>query len=166
MENAPRQQFLFPDNSTFCQAAERFQPFGYPANRRLSHFLFLYSATTTLYFFFLFFCLLFPLITHHRYRPTNLPTTERREASNFPTGRVMNSFLWGSSYRCYKCTGMFYILHPNQTMECQVWLLMDENMPRLPQQLAYYPHIIILAIRLQQRNLEPLRFDSTYLYVP
>lgn len=35
-------------------------------------------------------------------------------------------------------------------------------MPRLPQQLAYYPHIIILAIQLQQRNLEPLRFDSTY----
>lgn len=40
-------------------------------------------------------------------------------------------------------------------------------MPRLLQQLAYYyPHIIILAIQLQQRNLEPLRFDSTYLYVP
>lgn len=34
-------------------------------------------------------------------------------------------------------------------------------MPRLPQQFAYYPHIIILAIQLQQRNLEPLRFDST-----
>lgn len=34
-------------------------------------------------------------------------------------------------------------------------------MPRLPQQLAYYPYIIILAIQLQQRNLEPLRFDPT-----
>lgn len=34
-------------------------------------------------------------------------------------------------------------------------------MPRLPQQFAYYPHIIILAIQLQQRNLEPLRLDST-----
>lgn len=39
----------------------------------------------------------------------------------------MNFFYGGSSYRCYKCTGMFYILHPNQTMECQVWLLMDEK---------------------------------------
>lgn len=38
-------------------------------------------------------------------------------------------------------------------------------MPRLPQQVAYYPHIIILAIQLQQRNLEPLRLDSTYLYL-
>lgn len=42
----------------------------------------------------------------------------------------------------------------------------EKKMPRLPQQLAYYPHIIILAIQLQQRNLEPLRLDSTYLYVP
>lgn len=31
--------------------------------------------------------------------------------------------------------------------------------------IAYYPHIIILAIQLQQRNLEPLRLDSTYLYL-
>lgn len=34
----PVNSFYSQTNSTFCQAAERFQPFGYPANRRLSHF--------------------------------------------------------------------------------------------------------------------------------
>lgn len=85
---APRQQFLFPDNSTFCQAAERFQPFGYPANRRLSHTFYSCTAPPPPFIFFFFLSFLY-----------QLPTTGQREASNFPTRqrgrRIMKFFLWG-----------------------------------------------------------------------
>lgn len=59
---------------------------------------------------------------------------------------------------------MFYILHPNQTMECQAWLLMDEEKcPDSPNNSLYYPHIIILAIQLQQKKS---RTASTRLDLP
>lgn len=111
----------------------------------VSHtFLLLFSATTTLYFFFVSF-------------PYQLPASGRRQTfqpAESPRRRMMKFLYGGSSYRCYKCTGMLYILHPNQTMECQVWLLMDEKNAQTPPTigLTRYPHIIILAIQLQQRK--------------
>lgn len=71
----------------------------------------------------------------------------------------MNFFLWGSSYRCIIIK---YMLHPT-SKPTLVLKLMDEKKkcPDSPNNWAYYPHIIILAIQLQQRNLEPLRLDST-----
>lgn len=130
----PVNGFYSQTNSTFCQAAERFQPFGYPANRRLLHFFTLVQRHHHPLFFSSSFSLSsVPLITHHRYRPTNLPTTGQREASNFPTrqrGRgMMKFFLWGSSYRCINLHT--YMLHPT-SKPTLVLNMIEENNAQTP----------------------------------
>lgn len=61
------------------------------------------------------------------------------------------------------------MLHPTSKPTLVLNLMDEKKNAQTPPTiglLGTYPYIIILAIHLQQRNLEPLRLDSTYLYVP
>lgn len=147
-----------PVNSFYSQTT---LPFAKPPNvsspsvtQRIvvSHtLLFLYSATTTLYFFFLSFLY-------------QLPASGRRQT--FQPGREAwddEFFFMGVVVSLYKNVRACFTSYIQTNLERGMVLnLMDEKKnAQTPPTIAYYPHIIILAIQLQQRNLEPLRLDST-----
>lgn len=98
---APRQQFLFPDKLYLLPSRRTFPAVRLPSeSSSLTHFLiFLYSATTTLYFFFLFFSVFCsadyaPQVP--TYQPTNYRPAGGVKLSNPAERRgIMKFFLWG-----------------------------------------------------------------------
>lgn len=112
---APRQQFLFPDKLYLLPSRRTFPALRLPSESSSLTLLFLYSATTTLYFFLPLFlssvsadyALQLPT-----YQPTNYRPAGGVKLSNpAERRRMMKFFLWGSSYRCIKMYG--HVLPPS-----------------------------------------------------
>lgn len=76
---------------------------------------------------------------------------------------MMKFFLWGSSYRCIIIK---YMLHPTSKPTLVLNLMDEKKNAQTPPTIGLLSSHHHPSIQLQQRNLEPLRLDSTYLYVP
>lgn len=152
----PRQQFLFPDKLYLLPSRRTFPALRLPSESSSLTLLFLYSATTTLYFFSFF-------LSSTNYRPAGgVKLSNRLRGEFFYGGRRIAVINVG--------TGMFYILHPNQTIECQVWLLMEEKKcPDPPNNwLTRYlssHHHPSNPIATEKSRTASLRLDYLYMYL-